>query len=765
MPSLLLDPSPLSTAVVLSLAITVDDTDADTDTDFNTCSPLPPSVAIDCLSASCRPPAHSFHHRHSLPSRKPPGLATGIPPRLPRSLHRLSYSPPQHRAMAMTVDVAPPSPPALSSSSTKSSSLRSSRSYSPENDTSSDISHFEDITLSDSPITSAAQKPCPDQRSRPAFRPAHSSSASPTLNRSFTNLRDLPNGLRTTATLNNHARSQKYDARSPRLPLQRSHTAFTPTSHHNNTGYRTPSPCSTPPLSSSPSSQASSAIFRVHSQDALHLPLSRRTSWQNVPRKTAEEIEKEYQDSDDDLPDDFIVWNVPLSPRPVDSRSPSPEHRQLRPTMKSASSRKSYLATGRASSWSAALSNLTDEVQVLTERLEFHADHQATTPEQSPRPSLQKRSKTCQLPPIQRQNVMVDPLPISKEKEKLLTRTRPSWLPPKSKKEEQKHLREYQKMMAKFDKAEGKKAAQKELIRQSKDLELSLLEKTWTSDILPDFETEATKPRTRELYWRGIPAAIRGDVWARAIGNELQLSAASHAAATERARASQQRHIENGVLAAIYKDILTAFPSLSLFQPNCPLHQALLELLTAHASYCSDSYAAGTASIAALLMLTPPRTGASPAATFITLENLLNRPMLRSFTLADASAKARTHATLLMALADALPSLHAHLTKPALALEPAAFLDRTCASLLTLALADHATAQRVWDVLVFAGDAGLVAGVVAVLRRLESRLYGSRDEVVAALGCKGEACVVSDADEVLRDLKWAMLATRQEGLA
>lgn len=43
---------------------------------------------------------------------------------------------------------------------------------------------------------------------------------------------------------------------------------------------------------------------------------------------------------------------------------------------------------------------------------------------------------------------MIDPLPISKEKEKVLTRTRPSWLPPKDQKEEKRHLREYKKMMA-----------------------------------------------------------------------------------------------------------------------------------------------------------------------------------------------------------------------------------------------------------------------------------------------------------------------------
>jgi hypothetical protein len=52
-----------------------------------------------------------------------------------------------------------------------------------------------------------------------------------------------------------------------------------------------------------------------------------------------------------------------------------------------------------------------------------------------------------ELPPLQRPNIMIDPLPISKEKEKVLSRTRPSWLPPKDKEEEKRHLKEYKRMM------------------------------------------------------------------------------------------------------------------------------------------------------------------------------------------------------------------------------------------------------------------------------------------------------------------------------
>jgi hypothetical protein len=104
------------------------------------------------------------------------------------------------------------------------------------------------------------------------------------------------------------------------------------------------------------------------------------------------------------------------------------------------------------------MSALSDEAKSLTEALEAYADATERKHEEdiqrgivSARPSLEKSrtsSKALELPPLNKGNVMIDPLPMSKEKEKVLTRTRPSWLPPKDQKEERRHLKEYQKMMA-----------------------------------------------------------------------------------------------------------------------------------------------------------------------------------------------------------------------------------------------------------------------------------------------------------------------------
>jgi hypothetical protein len=105
------------------------------------------------------------------------------------------------------------------------------------------------------------------------------------------------------------------------------------------------------------------------------------------------------------------------------------------------------------------MSDLSEEAKIITEALEYHADEREKKRGENLQSGLSSlrssteskrgsRGATIELPPLQKSNIMIDPLPISKEKERVLTRTRPSWLPPKDQKEEKKHLKEYKKMMA-----------------------------------------------------------------------------------------------------------------------------------------------------------------------------------------------------------------------------------------------------------------------------------------------------------------------------
>ena len=117
------------------------------------------------------------------------------------------------------------------------------------------------------------------------------------------------------------------------------------------------------------------------------------------------------------------------------------------------------------------MSELGDEAKELSEALERHADKEIEQTTRRLQKSMEKSKSSASivsgsvpptpmpikksfstttvipLPPLQMTNGMIDPLPISKEKEAVLSRTRPSWLPPKSKEEEKRHLKEYKKMM------------------------------------------------------------------------------------------------------------------------------------------------------------------------------------------------------------------------------------------------------------------------------------------------------------------------------
>lgn len=245
----------------------------------------------------------------------------------------------------------------------------------------------------------------------------------------------------------------------------------------------------------------------VPPKNSTHLSIgalrSRRGSWQtNRERKSIKDLEKECDEDDgDDLPDDIFLENIPISPRPPQERtksmppsastsperppkekkrsvgngtSPFPAEQGVLRSPRSPRSPTSptpglsrgasmgqfpinhdAFSKGRAKSWTAALSELSPEAKALTEALEAHAENEEkrdpyqrrslNSSNRSPPEKMRAKSAIAELPPLRRTDIMIDPLPISKEKEAVLSRTRPSWLPPKNPAEEKRHLKEYQR--------------------------------------------------------------------------------------------------------------------------------------------------------------------------------------------------------------------------------------------------------------------------------------------------------------------------------
>lgn len=125
--------------------------------------------------------------------------------------------------------------------------------------------------------------------------------------------------------------------------------------------------------------------------------------------------------------------------------------------------------------------------------------------------------------------------------------------------------------------------------------------------------------------------------------------------------------------------------------------------------------------IAALLLLNLP----TPSASFSALSNLLNRPLPLSFHTSDPGATGRAYALLSSTLAIKSPRLAKHLSS--LDIDPSTYLQHIFTSLFTETLSlDNAT--RLWDVMVFEGDAVLVRAAVAFLTLLEGKLFGAQSE-------------------------------------
>ncbi|KAI0842726.1 TBC domain-containing protein [Hypoxylon sp. FL0890] len=506
---------------------------------------------------------------------------------------------------------------------------------------------------------------------------------------------------------------------------------------------------------------------------SLAVPQPRRSSWQSAREpKSAIDLEKECDDDDDDnIPDDLILDNVPLSPRPPlersasrpSSTSTSPERRPKErvrsvgngtppvavhqgslksPTWKTdtSSSTDSLRSTassakGRAKSWTAAISELSPEAKALTEKLEEHADeldkhgvHHSTYSRPPPKPRV--KSALAELPPLRRTNIMIDPLPVSKEKEAVLSRTRPSWLPPKDPAEEKKHLKEYQKMMASSIEADKKREAARKEKERNKDHAAKVLMQVWEDDVLKRWDAAIRERRTRELWWKGIAPRSRGAVWSRAIGNELGLTETSFQAALARAREVEERckagkaSIDDERKLAWFTQIRTdvearTWVDLKIFQVGGPLHESLIDVLRAYAMYRSDiGYVSGCNNIAAVLLLNL----ATPAAAFIALANVLNRPLPFSFYASDVGAKTSAFNLLLQTLATKSPRLHQHLTNPELGLEPDDYLRDVFTSCFTRHFSlDECT--RLWDVYVFEGDAVLIRAAVALLLDMDVPLF------------------------------------------
>ena len=396
------------------------------------------------------------------------------------------------------------------------------------------------------------------------------------------------------------------------------------------------------------------------------------------------------------------------------------------------------------------MAELGEEARVLNQVLEYHAEIADRKLEQDlqngsrmPRPNLEaassrsSKSNVVQLPPVQKGNL--DFMPISKEKEAILSRTRPSWLPPKDPREEKRHLKEYQKMMAKSIEAEKKRDESAKIQKCQKDDTRESLNKLWEQHVFPDWDRVVSERNTRELWWRGVSPRVRGQVWQRAVGNQLTLTEKSYSAALQRARdirskqADELSEQETSIrvwFTDIDRDADAAFPELNLFQRSGPMRQDLVDICDAYVCYRNDvGFVYGIQLMAALLLLQLNK----PWEVFVCLANCLNRSTLAGFLTCDGSVTGKTYVQAADALQVKAPKTWQFLfgrdQEGGMGLSGEEVFEPMFRTLFANGM-DLERLVRVWDCWVFEGDRVMIRTAVAVLSCLEGQIMGFEGENV-----------------------------------
>ncbi|KIJ66252.1 hypothetical protein HYDPIDRAFT_174403 [Hydnomerulius pinastri MD-312] len=325
--------------------------------------------------------------------------------------------------------------------------------------------------------------------------------------------------------------------------------------------------------------------------------------------------------------------------------------------------------------------------------------------------------------------------------QKVMSKTRPHFLPPKSRQEDQKHLADWEAMMKQSRMAEEKRRTALQERRLARELKIEQSIHVWEKEILPDWRVVLKNPGLRRLWWNGIPTKLRASMWERAAGNALALSKDNYRTCLSRAK----RALSSGVfppdtLQAIEKDILTTLPALHIFHPETgPLYQDLKDMLCAWVVSRADEglgYTHGASRVAAMILINMP----APQG-FVVMRNMLERHCMRSFyggsgTKDDVEAYYRIFDTL---LADGMPKIYFNFKQHQIS--PAAYLPDWLIPLFLDHLPFEACA-RVWDVVILEGDSFLFRAALAILAVLEPRLFfPDRQELLQLLKGENKAAI------------------------
>ncbi|KAG7890368.1 hypothetical protein KL908_004205 [Ogataea polymorpha] len=496
------------------------------------------------------------------------------------------------------------------------------------------------------------------------------------------------------------------------------------------------------------------------SQDGLVITPSQRLRLSQKKRAMAAEMMKrssvlDTSDflSDDELPDDLIVYNVPYT-RPLRSLSqheqayrPSP----LRPLRKygSVSSFSSFGSPKtRASSIFSASSDLS-ELSLLEDDSKFSDDACMLTLSEDPlvNESLERIAMLNSYKHLSAPTT-------SKEKLNYLTVTRQTNLPPKDPREASKHTRDYQQLLQTQIDQEQKKMAERkrQLEQQAKQTEKDRA--AWRA-VLRNYDSLVCLAETRELWWRGVPADLRVNVWIRQMGRTeltdceivrylndaddiINKACDFKVQRPDPKEFALQNNKNIQLIKSVekYSDLIQqAFPNLLIFQ----FGQAFDSILKVMLAFNLHQRESGNRQFQQ-----------------IQLTNLVNLICVLYYSLRDEKLTLRMFVNLVSKklifhllvdtnneylediagqfdkfLAKTSPAIHAHFK--AVGLQPLTVIANTVPSLFSKCL-NMDVCSRLVDIYIFEGDTFPLRVLLALIRKIQYKLLGSKEEICNVLG-------------------------------
>ncbi|GAA5828456.1 hypothetical protein JCM11251_006258 [Rhodosporidiobolus azoricus] len=324
--------------------------------------------------------------------------------------------------------------------------------------------------------------------------------------------------------------------------------------------------------------------------------------------------------------------------------------------------------------------------------------------------------------------------------QKVMSFTRQRDLPPKSKEEEEKHLKQLAEMRAASKDAEKRRKSANEARAAARSASLASALPAWENAILPNWRAvlhDSSQGRhLRQLWWDGtMPTRWRGRLWALAIGNGIAVPKSAFGKAVERVKGLLEKEAEGAgeevwmgeVKAEVEEDVEGCLPALKLFQKGGVMHEDLMDLLLAWSVYekTTPRYAQGLAYPAALLLVNMP-----PAEAFVSLVNLVQKSFVRSFYSEDDEEEDAYYRVFDTLLADVHPKIYnnfsSQVVRPSLYLRP--WLSTLFVRFLQLDLS-----TRLFDVFLLEGDSFLFRVALVILQILEPRLFNPNSDELAAV--------------------------------